>query len=69
MYFQRSSGKISNNPQLERARAREIYTTYCFDQDKKAVMKLIKGSSKWHTDDSVERIFTYFKELLNGPEE
>lgn len=58
--------KLKPNYQLEVARAREIWTTYCLNNDKDNLMKLVKGSTAWFDDDGVRRIHAYVKLFRNG---
>lgn len=44
---------------LERARAREIYCTWCMTNDKDLVMRHIEGSKKLYGRDGAERILAY----------
>ena len=58
--------KLKPNYQLEVARAREIWTTYCMNQDKENLIKLVKGSLAWFDADGVKRIHAYVKLFRNG---
>ena len=51
---------------LEQARAREIYITYCYNQDKEAVRKHVEGSEKHYGKDSGKRILMYIKQMRAG---
>ena len=58
--------KLKPNNQLEVARAREIWVTYCLNNDRDNLMSLVKGSSKWFDADGVKRIHAYLKQFRNG---
>lgn len=51
---------------LEIARAREIYCTYDITKDKELVKKHIRNSVKHYGKDGAQRIFEYFKQMLDG---
>jgi hypothetical protein len=58
--------KLKPNNQLEKARAREIWTTYTLNQDAENMKKLILGSSKWFDSDGVKRIHNYVRQFRAG---
>lgn len=53
-------------PDLEIARAREIWGTYCINKDKENLLKLVKGSREWFDDNGVRRIHAYVLQLRDG---
>ena len=53
----------SDSDLLELAQAREIYTTFCFTQDRVLVNKQCQYAAKWYGTDGSRRILGYVKQL------